>query len=334
MHFPGYQGLETAGLEAVCDLDEAVAMRRAEQWGMKRWYTDYHDMLADPKIDMVEIILPHKIHKRVTIEALEAGKQVSVQKPMAMNIAECDAMIEAAKRTGNTLKVFENFVFYPPYRLAKKMLDHGEIGDPLMLRLKLGGGQGGWHVPVKTWLWRLTEEQCGGGPNLFDDGYHKFSLALYFLGPVKSVKAWIGYSFAAIDSPSILTWEHENGARGYYETTFSPNMHVPSRYYGADERVEIIGTKGVIHVTRCTGQMLDLPPIIIYKDGSSKAVHDIPADWQDSFSGSTRDFIDCIIKGREPTLTGEQGKSVMQFMLASYKSHKEGRPVAPGEITE
>jgi predicted dehydrogenase len=104
------------------------------------------------------------------------------------------------------------------------------------------------------------------------------------------------------------------------------------KYYSADERVEITGEKGVIWITRCTGKLLDLPPLILYKDGKTTYFENIRCDWLDSFSDSVEHFIDCIIYDREPRLTGEQGKKVMQFAIAAYISAKEKREVRPDEI--
>ena len=333
LHIPGYRNLPTAELVAVCDVREEVARRRAIEWGLSRFCTDYHDILNDPDIDMVEILAPHNLHAEMSIAAARARKHISVQKPMALTVIECDQMIEAAKKAGVKLKVYENFVFYPPYRKAKELMDAGEIGEPLSIRLHLGTAlRGGWWTPLTTWMWHFTESECGSGPAIFDDGYHKFSLAIYFFGEVEKVYGWIDYSFAIVDEPSIISWVHKNGRRGYMDATLSPNLYVKSKYYSADERVEITGTKGIIWITRCTGQLLDVPPLILYRDGKTLSFNDIRADWQDSFTDSTRDFIDCILTGREPTLTGEKGKEVLRFALSAYESSRLRKEINPNDI--
>jgi len=90
---------------------------------------DYQQLLADPAVDAVEILTPHNLHAQMTIAALEAGKHVSVQKPMAISVAECDAMIAAAKKSVKTMRVFENFRYYPACAKAKELLDSEAIGD-------------------------------------------------------------------------------------------------------------------------------------------------------------------------------------------------------------
>ena len=108
LHALGHRGREDARIEAVCDTKRARAREQAKAWGVQKVYADYQRLLADPEIDLVELLVPHHLHAELTIAACEAGKQVSVQKPMALNVAEADAMIEAARRAGVTLRVYEN----------------------------------------------------------------------------------------------------------------------------------------------------------------------------------------------------------------------------------
>lgn len=333
LHIPGYQGLETAELVTVCDSNEQVARRRAQQWGCRKWITDYREMLADPEIAMVEVLVPHKLHAPITIAAAQAGKHVSVQKPMAMSLDECEAMIEAARSAGIKLRVFESFVFYPPYRKAIELMEAGEIGEPRTLRIHMGAGIfGGWHVPLSIWLWRFNRSECGGGPILWDDGFHKFSLVIEMFGPVETVSGWIDWAFGLIDAPGALCWRHKNGRLGYIDLTMSPNLYVRSKYYSADERVEITGDRGSIIITRCTGQLNEEPSLILYRDGETRAYSNLRADWQDSFTDCTRDFIDAIIKDREPKLTGERAKEVMMFSMAAHQAAYYGRPTRPEEV--
>jgi len=338
MHLRAFTQMQRDGqavLVALCDINEELAKKRKDQWGARRHCTDYLQILQADDIDAVEILSPHKLHHSMVIKAARAGKHVSVQKPMCISIPEGREMIQACKQAGVLFKIFENFVFYPPYRRAKELLEEGEIGEPLSINIKLGNGVGGWWVPLKTWLWRINWDECGGGPAIYDDGYHKMSIARFFLGDIESVKAWVDFIFGVIDSPALITWRHKQENRlGVWETNMSPHMQVNGRYYTADERVELVGTKGMIWVTRCTSRLMEIPPLIIYKDGRSTAFDDMRDDWADSFYDSGRDFIDCILEGRTPTLTGEDGLALMQFWKAIYNSYEKGIEVRPDDMTE
>jgi predicted dehydrogenase len=195
LHHLGYKNNPQAELKAVCDIDKTLVQQRAAEWGVQKAYTDYRQLLADPSVDAVEVITPHHLHARMGIEALEAGKHVSMQKPMAVSVAECDSLIAAANRSGRLFRVFENFRYYPPLVKAKELLDSGAIGEPLSIRIKaVQGSMGeGWKIPYSRWAWRFDPAQSGGGRVILDYGYHLFSVAMWFLGEVEKVYSWITY---------------------------------------------------------------------------------------------------------------------------------------------
>ncbi|MBW2086460.1 MAG: Gfo/Idh/MocA family oxidoreductase, partial [Deltaproteobacteria bacterium] len=276
LHVLGYRNNPDAELTAVCDLNPERAQQRAEEWGLEQWTTDPETIFTSPDIDIIEILTPHDSHASLTTAALEAGKHVSVQKPMALNMAEAKAMIEAAERTGRFLRVYENFRFYPPYRKARELLEAKEIGDPLSIRVKLMSGRSpqGWEVPQEAWAWRLNESQCGGGPMVFDHGYHVFSIVMYFMGPVSKVFAWIDHTKGArgfvADLPALIAWRHSNqGQMGSWQVDSSSQFHIRSKYYAGDEWVEITGTRGLLWINRCSGMMLETPSVVMYRDGAT-----------------------------------------------------------------
>ncbi|MGC9334643.1 MAG: Gfo/Idh/MocA family protein, partial [Anaerolineae bacterium] len=198
LHQLGYRGREDARIVALCDTKRKRAQEKARAWGVSsgRVYSDYQDLLQDPSVDLVELLVPHHLHAVMALAACAAGKHVSVQKPMALTVAEAERMIEAAVQAGVTLRVYENFVFYPPHVQARAMIEAGEIGEPQMIRLHVGTGKSEteWKVPLGSWLWRINEGKCGGGPLIFDHGYHLFSLARYLMGDVERVYAWMDRS--------------------------------------------------------------------------------------------------------------------------------------------
>jgi predicted dehydrogenase len=339
LHILGYRDNPHAEVHTVCDSLSDRAAERAREWGVEHWSADYREMLGVPDIDAVEILTPHDLHAEMTVAALEAGKHVSVQKPMAVDLSEADAMIEAAERAGRTLRVYENFRFYPPYVRAKQLLDAGEIGEPLSLRLKViaGAGREGWPIPWEAWAWRLDQSRCGGGPSVFDHGYHVFSIAMFFLGRVERVFAWIDKLEVAPglfwDNLAYIMWKYRDGRRyGTWETVGSPELVLRSRYYSDDEWVEITGSRGVIWVTRCSGEMLPLPPLIVYRDGEVRTFDDMETDWASSFVASTHEFIDALRDGRQPELNPQEAREVLRFSLAAHLSSRERREVALDEM--
>jgi predicted dehydrogenase len=165
LHAIEYLQNERAELVAVSDLDAGIARSRAAAWGIPedRVFTDYTDMLALKDLDLVEILLPHHLHYQATLDTAAAGKHISLQKPMALSVAQADEMIVAAKKAGVIFKVFENFIFYPPVVRAKALIDAGEIGEPLSIRIKSNAASSpnAWPVPQSAWAWRFDPKTCG-----------------------------------------------------------------------------------------------------------------------------------------------------------------------------
>ncbi|HPD02571.1 MAG TPA: Gfo/Idh/MocA family oxidoreductase [Clostridia bacterium] len=358
LHVAGYKNRDDAELYGVCDKNRQAAKKFAEEHGIPKIYDCYEDVLADPEVTGVELLVPHHLHCPMTIAACRAKKHVSVQKPMALNLAECDQMIAAAKENGVKLKVFENFVHYPPYLFLKKLIEDGEIGEIRGVRYKMCNGglnsenapaakvrakkagvdlselePTGWKVDTLSWTWRLNETLAGGGPVVFDDGYHKFSLFMDLLGDVEKVSAWIDstpvFGNLCQDSPAVVMWKYKDKkVYGVWDITCADDMYVKGKYYTCDERLEVTGSRGVVWLTRCTAEMLDsVAPVLLYRDGKLTEFWDMPHDWQDAFINSTVDFIEAIKFDREPVLSGERGREVLKFALAAMKSAEENREV-------
>jgi predicted dehydrogenase len=272
----------------------------------------------------------------MAVAACQAGKHVSVQKPMALNLSEASEMIAAAQMAKVTLRIYENFVFYPPHVRAKQMIDAGEIGEPQMIRLHVNTGKSatGWKVPLTAWMWRFNQAQSGGGPLVFDHGYHLFSLAYYLMGPVARVYAWLDRTPVVptkyVDAPSVIMFQFKSPRRyGVLDFEHTPNMVMDSIYYSDDDRVEIIGDRGTLFVNRCTARTVDLPPLMLFRDGKTVPVTVERYEWHDSFIDCTQHLIGVLRDGGQPRLDGQTGKRVLAFTLAALTSAQLGREVRP-----
>ncbi len=296
-------------------------------------YQDYRELLARADVDAVEVLVPHHLHAPITLDAMDAGKHVSLQKPMALSLGDAAAMVSRAKDRGVAFKVFENFVFYPPVLRAKELVDQGEIGDVLSIRIKSNAGWSptAWEVPAAATAWRVDPEKCGGGPLVFDDGHHKFALAWLFLGLAEKVHAFIGSSEeTGLDAPSVVSWRYRGGEVGSLEVVHSPELRLDTVQYAQDDRVEITGTRGVVWVTRGHGRCSSAPPVVLYRDGQTRGFSDMPTSWHTSFLRSGQHFVDALTTGAAPSLTGEEGSEVLAFALAAQESARTGQTVTPG----
>jgi predicted dehydrogenase len=339
LHELGYRGLDTARIVAVCDTHKGRAQQKAKAWGVSKVYTDYKELVTDPEIDLVELLVPHHLHAPMTVAACQAGKHVSVQKPMALTAAESERMIESARKAGVVLRVYENFVFYEPAVHAKQMIEDGVIGNPQMIRIHVNTGtsKNGWKVPLDAWAWRFNEKTSGGGELLFDHGYHMFSIAYHMMGEVEKVSAWIDRSPAAptvyIDAPATVMFKFKKPRRyGVLDVAHTPEMKIDSLYYADDDRVEIVGEKGIIFINRYTARTVDLPELMLFSGGNTTAIPLSGVEWHDSFIACTRHLVEVLQKGGNPMLDGPAGKAVLQFTLAAQYSARSRKEVRPEEV--
>ncbi|MBU0927168.1 MAG: Gfo/Idh/MocA family oxidoreductase [Spirochaetes bacterium] len=333
LHRLGYADDPDAELYALCDPDKATIERRAAEWGVGKTYSSFEDLLADPAVDAVEILTPQLLHEEMVVAALRAGKHVSVQKPMTTSLASADRMIAAAARAGRIFKVSENYAFYPPLLLAKKLLDDGAIGEPMTARIKMmSGGSGGWAIPDSTWAWRLKEYAAGRGLNTFDHGHHMWSAAWLLLGEFDRVSAWVDQINGIVDSPAVVQWKHRGEKRyGQCEFQYGKELEVPSPYYGNDEWFDVSGSSGILVVNRCTARVKEGPVVGVYSGGAWKH-YEAESDWAAGFVGSTKNFIAAILGREEPRLSGAEARHILAMDLAVAKSDRSGRTVWIDEL--
>jgi predicted dehydrogenase len=339
----GYLEHPRARIRAVCDVDEELARHRATEWGAARHYTELDALLADPEIDAVEILTPHHLHEAHASAALRAGKHVSLQKPPTRTLEEFDRLAAVAARSSGRLRIFENFMHYPPHRKVKELVDAGAIGEPLSVRIKTAAGrlQDGWEVTARTQAWRLDTDTCGGGATTFDHGYHCFQMARFFMPEeVERVHAFIHWTDlpdgARIDGPALISWKYAGATPRYgsWEVIASLGMRVRSDYYASDDRLEIHGSEGIVWVNRCTGKLLDEPPVVLYRDGETRAYHDLACDWAESFRLGGIDFVDRLLAGEQAQQDAADARQTLALALAAGRSADAGREVAVSEILE
>ncbi len=329
----GYPNNPDAEIVALCDTSPDRLTERSSDWPDAALFTNYDEFLRT-EMDVVEVLVPTPAHCDVVVKAFEAGMHVNMQKPFANSLDEADRMLTARDAAGAYLRVMENFIHYEPLRVMKQVVESGEIGEPAGFHMKMvATGVGGWDVPWSAWEWQFAQARAGRGILVFDDGWHKFSVALWLFGPVREVMAWIGQTvvvdgLVVIDAPSTIMWTHENGVRGVWDITFAPDILMKSNYYTNDERFEVTGRKGFVRVNRCTSLGVQQPSVEVYRDGEMRSHHALDDDWGSSFDTQTREFYRFLVHGeREPHWNGEDARHVLAFIEAAYESSRRNAPV-------
>lgn len=325
-----------AEIVALCDRDPERAEARARAWGLRgvAITADHRELVSLAAVDLVEVLLPHHLHLEAALAALAAGKAVSVQKPMCTTVADADRLVDAARQARRPLRVFENFVFYPPVVKAKSLVDEGAIGEPLTIRIKSNPGRSktAWEVPAATQAWRQDVGKAGGGPLVFDDGHHKFALARHFMGPPEEVHAWISHTTArdgfVFDAPAMISFRFPGNRYGNLEIVYSPELDVVTDHYAQDDRIEVTGAKGVIWINRGHGQLGEnVAPVQLFRNGVLTDYPDVETGWETSFVHSTRHGIDALRSGGPPRLSGAEGREILRFALAAEESARTGSVV-------
>lgn len=334
----GYLEHDRCDVVALCEPRVDKGQRMASEWGVPKVYSELDQLLNDDEIDAVEILTPTYLHKEHVIAAIAAGKHVSCQKPIANTIADAREMVEAAERAGVMFRISECNLFYPPLVKAKELVASGAIGTPTMLRMKTVVGKTDTtfqnNLEYEGYIWRFDARSPGG--HLFDDMVHKYATALWLFDEhIKSVQAVVRRGPLFFEAPTAALWEYgRDDLLGLMEVTYAPNMFMRSSFYGADEFFEIQGTDGFVWVTRATGEMLDMPPVIVrHADGTSTEFSNLDANWLNGFRDSSKHFVDALLEGRTTAdMDGDLAIRTMQLCFAVYQASNERRPIDPSTI--
>ena len=336
LNAPGYLTHERCEIVALCDPVRERAEGRAKEWGVSaRIYTDYEDVLDDSRVDAVELLTPTPLHSDQIIAGLRAGKHVSCQKPTAGTLDEMRAIADAADEADTFFRTTENFLYYPPIVKARELIRDGTLGDVSMVRIRTlrgGGGQTQMPIAAGAYVWRQDSERNIGGL-MYDDGWHKVATAMWWGGDVEKVSALITRTENFIqETPSVATWKYAGkDSLAVFEYANAQEMPIRTRYYPADEFMEVIGSNGVLWVTRCTGEMLDMPPLVLHL-GDRTISYQLPMDWIESFNGAAADFIEGILEGRQPMMDAAFSDAVLRAIVSMYRSSDSGMWIAPGDL--
>jgi len=304
-HLGGYERSPSARVVAVTDLDGSLAARTASRTGA-RGYASYQALVDDPEVQVVSVCLPHSLHREVTLAAIEAGKHVLVEKPLALTVGQCDEIIEASRRRGVTVGVSHNQLFYPPHQRAREMIAAGELGDPLLLRMRLGIGG-------KFDGWRSDPEATGGGL-LFDAGVHRFYVAQDLFGEIDGVQAFTDVDPREGENLAVVTLRFASGALGVIEA----NYHCPPGAF--DDAIEVTGSRGMLYISGCEADFVGFRtgPGLRRFDGAWHDEHVVAGSWDDSVHASVDGFVAALRDGHPPPVSASAGRGIVELIQTVY----------------
>ncbi|RBW70890.1 Gfo/Idh/MocA family protein [Bacillus taeanensis] len=316
-HLPEYAFNKEVELTAVCDLNEARAKEVAEKYGVQA-YINYEELLNSADVDAVSVCTPNYLHASISIAALNAGKHVLCEKPMATSKEEAEAMIEAASKSGKKLMIAHNQRFVKSHQKARQLIENGEIGKIYSFRTAFGhGGPEGWSVEGKEG-WFFQKEKAFVGA-MGDLGVHKTDLLRYVLGEeIVEVGAFVETSakdFADVDDNAVCVLKTESGIVGTLAASWA--------YVGKEDNSTIIyGEKAVLRLEEDPNYSL----VVQYANGEvvNYELGKIQSNEEGGQQNShvVEQFVDAVLNDKEPLVTGEEGMKSLAVILAALESNE------------
>lgn len=314
-HLKAVASLDNAQLAAVCDIVDERLAEAKEQYGC-RTYGDYREMLKDPDIEIVNICTPSGLHARMAIDAMNAGKHVLVEKPMAMSLHEAGAMIAAAEKNKVLLGVVHQNRFNKAIVKLRQALEEGRFG-----KLTHGALTVRWHRDKNYYdqaPWRGTWAQDGGC--LMNQSIHNIDLLQWMLGPAESVFAYTATNARAIEGEdaAVAVLKFRNGAFATIEASTTVYPH------NLEETLHIFGTTGtagiggvaVNKIESWRFEGVDETAVLADQDKEPPNVYGF------GHYDIIKDFVAALEGGRQPAVPGEEGRKALEIILAIYHSVK------------
>lgn len=325
IHAESLKSCPDAQLLAVASPTADNAKKFAARHGIPHAFTDYNKMLELEELDMIVIGAPNMLHCAITLAAAKAGKHVVCEKPLCMNLAEADRMIEACRKANVKLMYAEELCFTPKYVRLKQLLDSGALGKPVLIK------QSEKHDgPHAAHFWDV--ERSGGGVTM-DMGCHAIEFFRWIMGrpKVTSVYAQMGtYVHTAKtkgDDNSIIIMEFENGACGMAEESWT-------KLGGMDDYAEVLGSEGVAYADVLQGNSIQTYSLKGYDYAVEKAGSTVGWSftiyeemWNYGFPQEFAHFVDCVKNDKKPLVSGEDGRAVLEVIFAAYESAGTGKKI-------
>jgi UDP-N-acetylglucosamine 3-dehydrogenase len=237
-HIPSFLRLKKdVSLSAVCDLNPQLAKEASEKFGIKKTYTNLSEMLSKEDLDIVDICTPPSAHVAVAIEAIEHGCNVLMEKPMALDVSDCDRMISAAKKSNVKLSVVHNQKFYPPFIKAQELVNSGAIGKVMGMRILSLTNRNEYAALKDHWIHKLP------GGIIGETGPHTVYMSLAFMNTVNNVSV---FTRKTLDYPWILYDDYRIELEG---PALNASIYVSHAGDYTSSEIDLFGSEGVITIS-------------------------------------------------------------------------------------
>lgn len=322
-HIPEYAENPHAKIVGLYDMNRERAQALAQRYDATA-FASVEELLASPEIDAVSICAANVAHAELSIAALRAGKHVLCEKPMAITLEECEAMVRAAKENGKYLMIGHNQRLAKAHAMAKKLLDEGLIGRIVTFRTTFGhGGPETWSIDPGKDVWFFDKSKASMGA-MADLGIHKTDLIQFLTGQrvVRTTahlatldKRYGNGELIGVDDNAICIYELSGGTVGTMTASWT--------YYGAEDNSTILyGTEGIMRIYDDPAAAIR----VVLRDGS-KITYDVEAiqtNDNQTKSGVIDLWMESLVNQTEPEISGENALAAMRAVFASVRSSESG----------
>jgi len=325
-HLPEYAEHPEAQIAGLFDINRQRTRELADQYGAKA-YESYEALLADPDIQAVSVCAANFAHAEITIAALEAGKHVLCEKPMAITLSECEAMVAAAQKNGKFLMIGHNQRLAKAHSTAKELIDQGLIGRIVTFRTTVTeGGPETWSVDPGKNVWFFDKTKAAMGA-MADLGIHKTDLIHYLTGQrvirttarvVTLDKRDATGALIGVDDNSVCIYELSGGIMGTMTASWT--------HYGAEDNSTILyGTRGIMRIYDDPACAIK----VILNDGQELRydVEAIQTNDNQTKSGVIDLWMESLVNNTAPEISGESALAAMRAVFASIESSEQGRTI-------
>lgn len=325
-HLKALKNVAIAECVAVCDIEPTKAQKAAEEYGISKVYTDYHEMLEDADIHAIHICTPHHLHAKMAIDALNAGKHVLCEKPMALTADDARKMIEAGDKSGKELAICFQNRYNQASIYLKNLLASGELGNVQGAKGSVTWDRKPEYYTSSPWRGRWDTE---GGGVLINQAIHTFDLLQWLTCPIISVEARMATArlkdaIEVEDTMDVMM----TGQGGQRILFYASNCYVKN----APVEIEIICEHGSV---KMTGNQ------VVTIINGEETVHDYSSGtvfgkdyWGSGHGFLIDDFYHCIQDGRRFPVGGEEALVSVILLEAVYRSARENIPVSIGGSNE
>lgn len=302
------------------DIREDRAKNSAQKHGGK-WCRDYHQVLKDPAVDLIHICTPHYLHSQMAIDAVNAGKDVFVEKPAAINLETAKPMAEAAKETNKLITVCFQNRYNPTSISAKEIIESGELGRIKGVKGLVTWSRDGDYYSLSGWRGSFDTE---GGGVLINQSIHTMDLLQWLVGEVEYIQGNVSTRYLKdlieVEDTADATLYFKNGARGIFYATNCYTDNSPIE-------IEIHMEKGMLRIYN--GELLRI------QEGRFEKLVDENSDnspyksyWGKSHDILIKEFYENLIKGKNKAIIPvEEGMESLKILDGIYKSSSTGNKI-------